>query len=151
MEAFKKILVALDSSENAFRALDYLAAILGEGRGFQILLLTVYREPSRDLFPDQEAWQEACRRQRQESDQIVNRGSQRLRELGVTACELDAKVVTCKGPGPAQHILDEQRQGGYGTIVVGRRGVSKAEEFLFGSVSNKIVHYAKGCTVWVVE
>ena len=30
------------------------------------------------------------------------------------------------------------------------RGVSKAEEFLFGSVSNKIIHHAKDCTVWVV-
>jgi nucleotide-binding universal stress UspA family protein len=40
--------------------------------------------------------------------------------------------------------------GGYGTIVVGRRGISKAEQFLFGSVSNKIVQNAKDCTVWVV-
>lgn len=36
-------------------------------------------------------------------------------------------------------------------MVIGRRGVSKAEEFLFGSVSNKLVYHAKAHTVWVVS
>ena len=36
-------------------------------------------------------------------------------------------------------------------LVIGRRGVSKAEEFLFGSVSNKLIHHAKDRTVWVVS
>jgi len=42
------------------------------------------------------------------------------------------------------------KEGGFGTVALGRRGVSKAEEFLFGSVSSKIIHSVKGCTVWVV-
>jgi Universal stress protein family. len=41
-------------------------------------------------------------------------------------------------------------EGGFGTVVIGRRGVSKAEEFLFGSVSTKVMHLAKDCAVWVV-
>jgi nucleotide-binding universal stress UspA family protein len=35
--------------------------------------------------------------------------------------------------------------------VVGRRGVSKRQEFLFGSVSSKVVRDAKNCAVWVIE
>jgi nucleotide-binding universal stress UspA family protein len=35
--------------------------------------------------------------------------------------------------------------------VVGRQGLSRSEEFLFGSVSSKIVNHARNCTVWVVE
>ncbi len=151
MKGAKKILVALDASENAARALEYLAQIVGDGSGFMIRLVTVFREPSRDLFPDDESWKEASGRQREESHRIVEEGASRLRELGVSGAEMDTKVLTCTGPGLAQAILQEQEAEGFGTIVVGRRGVSKAEEFLFGSVSNKIVHYAKGCTVWVVE
>ena len=53
--------------------------------------------------------------------------------------------------GVAKDILDEIKEGGYGTIVVGRRGISKAQQFLFGSVSNKIIQNAKDCAVWVVD
>jgi len=50
----------------------------------------------------------------------------------------------------SQAILDTQTEGKYGTIIVGKRGVSKAEEFLFGSISSALVHNSKNCTVWVV-
>ncbi|MCU0614320.1 MAG: universal stress protein [Desulfobacterales bacterium] len=35
--------------------------------------------------------------------------------------------------------------------MVGRKGVSRSEAFLFGSVSSKIVNHAENCTVWVVQ
>ncbi len=47
-------------------------------------------------------------------------------------------------------ILEEARAGGYGTIVVGRRGVSTVEEFDMGRVTNKLVHSAKDRALWVV-
>jgi nucleotide-binding universal stress UspA family protein len=37
------------------------------------------------------------------------------------------------------------------TLVVGRKGLSLQEEFLFGSVSVKIVRTIRHETVWVVE
>jgi nucleotide-binding universal stress UspA family protein len=46
--------------------------------------------------------------------------------------------------------LAELETAGYGTIVVGRQGLSRKEEFLFGSVSSKIVSHARNCAVWVV-
>ena len=51
----------------------------------------------------------------------------------------------------AKDILNEVRAGDYDTVVVGRRGLSGAKEFFAGSVSNKIVHHARNCAVWVVE
>ena len=56
-----------------------------------------------------------------------------------------------KTTGIARDILDEIEAGEYGTVIVGRRGLSRAKQFLFGSVSNKIVHTARDCTVWVVD
>ena len=43
------------------------------------------------------------------------------------------------------------REGGYGTIVVGRRGLSKVYEFFMGRVSDKVLHLAKDMAVWIVE
>jgi nucleotide-binding universal stress UspA family protein len=54
-------------------------------------------------------------------------------------------------PSMAECILAERDDTQYSTIVVGRQGISRSEEFLFGSVSSKIVTHARKCTVWVVE
>ena len=37
------------------------------------------------------------------------------------------------------------------TVVIGRRGISKKEEFIFGSTSSRILHDAKNCAVMVIE
>jgi nucleotide-binding universal stress UspA family protein len=48
-------------------------------------------------------------------------------------------------------ILKIARDGGYGSIIIGRRGISRAKQFLFGSVSNKVVQQSKNMAVWVVS
>jgi nucleotide-binding universal stress UspA family protein len=51
----------------------------------------------------------------------------------------------------AQAILEEALALGAGTIVLGRSSISKKEEFIFGSTSNKILHSRKSCSaLWVV-
>jgi nucleotide-binding universal stress UspA family protein len=50
----------------------------------------------------------------------------------------------------AGDILKEAKDGGYGTIVMGRRGLSKVHEFLMGRVTNKVLHRAEGFAVWIV-
>jgi nucleotide-binding universal stress UspA family protein len=47
-------------------------------------------------------------------------------------------------------ILDLQTKEQYGTIVVGKRGISKAEEFLFGSISNALIHNGRDIAIWVI-
>jgi hypothetical protein len=54
-------------------------------------------------------------------------------------------------PSIAECILQEAEATQSETILVGRKGVSRKEELLFGSVSNRIIHQAEDCTVWVVE
>jgi nucleotide-binding universal stress UspA family protein len=51
----------------------------------------------------------------------------------------------------AECILSERDETQYDTIVVGRQGLSRKEQFLFGSISSKIVSHAGNCTVWVVS
>jgi nucleotide-binding universal stress UspA family protein len=53
-------------------------------------------------------------------------------------------------PSLAECILQE-RPADFGTLVVGRKGRTRTEEFLFGSVSSKIVDHTKEATVWVVS
>jgi nucleotide-binding universal stress UspA family protein len=53
-------------------------------------------------------------------------------------------------PSLAECILAEREEIDYDTIVLGRQGLSRSEEFLFGSISSKIANHAHDCTVWVV-
>jgi nucleotide-binding universal stress UspA family protein len=47
-------------------------------------------------------------------------------------------------------VLEVQAEGDFGTVVTGKRGVSKAEEFLFGSISNALARHSKNFTSWIV-
>ncbi|RUM87727.1 MAG: universal stress protein [Thermodesulfatator sp.] len=147
----KKILIAADASENAKRAAAYVGEIIGPRKDFEIEILYVLRYPDRDLFPDADAWENKKDEERKKAQEVLSGLSTVLEEKGIPVSAISTVSKEAKGFSIAQAILEYQQQNGFGTIVVGRRGVSKAEEFLFGSVSNKIVHYARDCAVWVIE
>lgn len=148
---FKKILVAVDASENSARAVEYVGRIVGSTTGFSVLLLALAKPPDRDLFATQEEWQTQCEKMEQAFAGFLEESQSRLLESGLPPDAVDTRFMCALMPSIARCILHIQQEEGFGTVVVGRRGVTKAEEFLFGSVSSKVVHYAKGCTVWVVE
>jgi len=51
----------------------------------------------------------------------------------------------------ADAILAVRRRLACCTVVVGQRRLSKQEEFLYGSTSNRILHEARDCAVLVVQ
>ncbi len=148
---YKKILVAVDASENAKRAVEYVGEIIGSTPGFNTTLLYVIRHAEKDLFPSEEAWEAKKAQEKKEAIDVLDNLYLLLMKKGVAKDTLEKKLIEIDDFSIAQAIMNYQQKGGFGTIVVGRRGMSKAEEFLFGSISNKIVHYAKDCAVWVIE
>ncbi|MDD3553860.1 MAG: universal stress protein [Deltaproteobacteria bacterium] len=148
---FKKILIAVDASENSMRAVRYVGEIVGSSPGFEVTLLHVAVSPDRDLFPDEQVWKAKKQEMQANMELFFRKSRTALIEFGVPSQNIHERYIQSGGGSLSHQILGVQESDGFGTIVIGRRGVSKEEEFLFGSVSNKIVHYAKGCTVWVVE
>jgi nucleotide-binding universal stress UspA family protein len=158
-------MIAVDGSANSMRAVDYAAEILGCRDGFKIRILHVERLPDRDLFADEAAWKESCTAYAEEMGRFMADSRQKLLDAGMPEDAVTEQYLpSCNRPMPrkdavrcshgasiSQEIMRSMDEGGYGTIVLGRRGLSKAEDFLFGSVSSKIVHHARGCTVWVVS
>jgi len=149
---FKNILISVDASENAVRAVDYAAQVLGGASGIRVTLLYVERAPGRDLFDSEEAWLGQCKIEHDRVFGFLKAARARLAAAGIPDGSIFERTVLCSAePSIAQTILDVQQEGGFGTLVVGRRGLSKGEEFLFGSVSTRLVHNAKNCAVWVVQ
>ncbi len=85
--------------------------------------------------------------------EIFAPAKQILEERGIqgTLSTIETKVATHSHPDVALAIIEEAKVGGYGTIVLGKRGRSMIKEFLLGGVTCKVIHHIKGCTIWVVE
>lgn len=145
-----KFLVAFDGSENAVRAVDYVAQVLG-GFDFNISLFNVIRGEQSihsgiaHLFFPKESLEHA------EADAITvfDKAKRRLKEAGFTSDQINTKLVFGV-PSRAEAIVKEARKGDYGTIVLGRRGLSKVQEFLLGRVSNKVIHIIRRRALWIV-
>jgi len=149
---FKNILIAVDASDNARRAVQYAATVLGTASGVRITLLYVERAPNRDRFDTEDAWLNQCRLEHDRVFDFLKDARAALIAAGLPDKDVMEKTVLCSAePSIAQTILDVQQEGGDVTLVVGRRGLTKGEEFLFGSVSSKLVHNARNCAVWVVQ
>ncbi len=147
-----RILVGIDCSANAQRAVDYVGTMLRPHDDAVITLFHVLAGPQPDIYPDaDQRAQELDKRHRRAHRQLEAMAA-RLAEIGVPKDRISLKIQVCEpGENVSNALLDEQRRGGYHTVVVGRRGMSKREEFLFGSVSSKIIREARECTVWVVQ
>jgi nucleotide-binding universal stress UspA family protein len=147
----KSILIAVDESPNAGRAVEYVAKLLGGLEGFQLFLLHVLVLPDEDFFPSPEEREAYRRNQRIEMDRLLEAYRRILIENGFRPDDVAIYSPERYCPSIAECILSEKEKLQPGTIVIGRKGVSRQEEFLFGSVSSMIVKKAKKCAVWVVE
>ena len=136
----KRILVAVDGSEGADRAVDY-AAHLAKYEGDELLIVHVI---GGDGLPDsvfrqftrsEQAW---LREQLESaSKSILNAARERAREIGVKTIFLESRSGDV-----AQTIVEIAQEKNVENIVVGKRGVGRIAGLLLGSISQKIVSLA---------
>jgi len=147
----KNILVAVDDSDNARRAVSYVAQLLGDVPGFNVTVLHVVPEVEEDYFAEdceKDAW---FKNYQKKVNGMLEDYRQILVQGGFDPGNISVRSPLRYCPSMAECILSERDELQYDTIVVGRQGLSRKEEFLFGSISSKIVTHARNCTVWVVE
>lgn len=156
----RKVLISLDHSEGALRAADYTAGMLAGSERY-VTLVHVIRELSVTRFSGslwsepymEKKWLDRAdtelNKVRAEAESFIETVREKLIEAGLHPDRVSTKVITGASTR-AGAILEEARRGGYGTIVVGRRGMSRVEEFFMGRVGDKIVQLAKDKAVWVV-
>ncbi len=157
-----KILVAMDRSEAAVRTFDCITAHLGL-RIKELLLFHVIRSPDTPgpegrPSVSQAGWsgwvdkvrREAANCEREIMQSLFERHMKRLEQTGGDMSRIKTKIRT-SGSSRAGSVMEEAEEGGYGTIVVGRRGHSRVEEFLMGRVSSKVLQLARDRAVLVVD
>jgi nucleotide-binding universal stress UspA family protein len=140
-----KILVAMDTSEEAKKVLEFAGSMM-DITDCQVKLLHVIR--------GMEYWtadaSEALREAEKAATILLEEAIDRLERAGLKRDRISTEIRS-GAPSRAEAIVEEARSSGYGTIVVGRRGLSRVEEFFMGRVSKKILQLAKWNAVWVVS
>jgi nucleotide-binding universal stress UspA family protein len=147
----RHIMVAVDGSENAKRAVLFVGDFFGCYEGFQVTLLNIILEPEATYFADNNERTKWLKEQRREAQKIMDEYRHILLDAGFSEDKVNVRIETMRAPSVADCIIKEQEEMKCCTIVIGRRGISKKEEFIFGSTSNKVIHEARKCAVLVIE
>jgi nucleotide-binding universal stress UspA family protein len=147
----KNILIAVDGSDNANRAVLYVADLLGGLAGFCVTLLNIISEPPSDYFSGKNERDKWVEEQGEKAEKMMEGYRDILIRAGFTEDSISAVSALQDCPSIAECILGHLRELNSSTVVVGRRGITRKEEFLFGSTSSKILHEAKDCSVWVIK
>lgn len=147
MALYKKILVPMDGSENAFEALK-MAIELQKLCEAELFILSVFRE--------YRLWNASISMVNQKltgsTDEAMEQFAKEVAETSKNyAREQGAQNVRSfyMGGGPSRMILKFTRDHDIDLIVLGSRGISDSEKYLLGSVSHKVTSLAE-CPVLVV-
>lgn len=149
-----RTLLCIDPSENSIRAVDHAGFMLA-GTDRRITLFHAMRHLTR-FIPD-EVVEEVPDLERlwrmKEGEEIapyMERARKMLLDAGLKEEQIAVRVVE-GSRSPANDILREAREGEYGTIVLGKKGRSRLKEFMFGSVTNRVIKNCAGFACWVVQ
>jgi len=154
----KKILIAVDDSENAMRAVEYVADSFNKENSitlFSIVLDTpaICDMNSPSLTPYFLSQKDAFCTVEDQKRLLVKDALKKAKEVLLEAGFKEDKIIVKledKKKGIARGIVDEAGSG-YDTIVLGRRGLSGIKEFFLGSVAMKVLHSAADISVLLVD
>jgi len=147
----RHLLLAVDESENSKRAVMYVADFFSGNPDVFVTLLSIIPEPTDDFFPTEEKRQQWVEAQKTAMNSALDSYKGILLSAGLRDEQIEVRLIMrhCTSIGDA--ILEEQAKLRCCIVVVGRRGITRNEEFLFGSTSNRILHHATHCAVMIVE
>lgn len=144
---FKQILVPVDGSKGALKALD-VAVQMQKVTGAELALLTVFRH--RSLLEASTSMVRSA--QPENMDDVMRRHSKEVAEAAKKhAVEQGASAARAfvKSGQPARTIVKFAKDHEVDLIVLGSRGLGDLEGYLLGSVSHKVTSLAD-CPVMVV-
>lgn len=154
----KKILIAIDDSQNAARAVELVAKSFSTDNTvvlFNVMLDTaaLCQMDSPELSPlfrsQQSNFCALEDKKRELVTDAINRAKEQLLSYGWDKDLVEIKVEN-KKKGVARDILDEAGNG-YQMIVLGRQGVSGLKEFFLGSTCQKVFSGAKDVSILVAS
>lgn len=149
----KNVLIAVDNSENAMRAVDHAGVILS-GTDAKITIFHTKRDLRRFVpkevlqeFPGvQKFWQNKA------GDVVapyMKKAHAKLIQAGLAENQIIVKIID-GSRSAARDILNEAEENAIGTVILGRKGYTNVEDYSMGSITKKVLDRASDMTVCIV-
>ncbi|MGD1073632.1 MAG: universal stress protein [Bryobacteraceae bacterium] len=158
----RKILVGIDGSKHSSRVIEYCGK---QFSGMSDLSLTLFH-----VLPNLPTrfWDDGhilTKEEKEARQGVVDKwlGNRKLATgpmfrdaietltgAGIPREQIETKTIP-DSTNEVTSILEEARDGGYLTLVLGRYGLSWVDEHVLGSTTGKIIHLGAGLAICVVE
>lgn len=153
----KKILVAVDGSTYSNNAVKYLGSLFAQQPEVKIHLLSIISCPN---LPPGKEWMdelelmnclspEAQKRLRSAKTYMKN-AIVKFNGLGIGPERITTEVKLAR-QSIGLDIVNEARQGLFDALVIGRRGITKLEELVMGSISEIILKKCHDLPIWIID
>jgi nucleotide-binding universal stress UspA family protein len=158
----RKVLIGIDGSPDSLKAVDHVGTQFHGIKDLRITLLHALPGLPPEFWDDGHILNEKEKEAREKvvkkwiSNQkkclkpMFEEASRILRKKGLTSNQIKYKTVP-QSLDIVASILEEAKNGGYQTLVVGRCGRSSVSHAVLGSIAGRIVNHGAGIAVCVVE
>jgi nucleotide-binding universal stress UspA family protein len=142
------ILIAMDDSMSSRAALNFFIRLALCPEDCRITLLHVFRKPtSTEELMGKKFTEEQPTRLRS----MLERAKEMLVECGYNPGMIETLLVAEPYPTVADGIQDQCKKNHYDIVIIGRKRMTKAEEFVLGDVSVKLLRALERMAVLVVK
>ncbi len=144
-----RYLVAVNDSASSRSMMIFFANLALDCKNTHITLLHVYRKPSAsEELMGEEYMKEKLPAKikamlQKTKDMLVNKG--------FPPDNVEVKYITDPYSTITDGLIDQYNKGDYDIVVIGRKDMSKAEEFVLGDISTRLVRALKGAAILIVK
>ena len=144
----KSILVALTDSVSSREVIEYLINLSLCHEEYNIYLFHFFSKPSAsmDLMG-----KKFISEMPSKMLAVLQKAKDKLVENGFNPNKIHIELVKEPYPTVSDGIIDKFNKGNYQMVVIGRKKLSKAEEFVMGDISIKLIRALEGSAVLVVK
>ncbi len=147
-----RLMVAVDGSESAMRVIDHLTHIFEGNRKVKFHLLHVIprlvESCGIDFGDGRKRLEMVGRRGAHHCiDHFYTKSLMRFKAAGIGTHQIEIQILE-KELNPGKAIIRTAKEGNFGTLVIGRRGINRS--FFTGSVSRYVINRADNMALWLV-
>ncbi len=158
-----RIIIAIDGSKGALRAVDYAALHYSGFPEVAITLFHVMEGIPPALWDDGHILNEEEKASREELiaewaktrqghlEALFKPAFESLCRKGIGPDQIETKSLSESVTNVAECIAAEARSGNYQTLILGRSGLSHPTEAVLGGVVSQVVHRGAGRAICIVE
>lgn len=139
-----RILVAFDGSKEVMRAVKSMSGLIGAS-DCKVSLCHLFRRQGLFQKEHDAQWKDS---ERKRMEPLISTAKECLIDAGFAFNQVCCEVLDEEGD-LSDNIVNKANTEEFGTIVIGRRGLSVYQEFVTRRVGEKIFQQAAHLTVWV--